>query len=377
MGRFVCFLVVLTLSGFASADERPNLQTQRDLQRQAELAQQRLHFQLSVRGLMPVPQRRMNQILKLSTEKGQLALRTLVAPTPNSLNRRAELEGSTMPVMINYYQFLADHPETAVFELKMEQYPDRLSSVVIDLLWRPGNDSGGELEIHSTYQKRDQFIRVVYQQVVGQAILIGSGNDNSGSQDAQSVTLVEKDFLTLRQKHPVELEQWLRPVFHRLGQDAVFAADSNAAWQVLMEDWPLDAKLRQRVEQVIPQLNSPDWQARHAAADELMKFGRDGATALAQFDRKGLSLEQNVRIDEVLSHFEPLPPAETKPLRQNPNFLLDCLYSDDATVRRLAATRLQKLLGHRLNLNLDAPEPMRESGIEKIRAELKDNTSQH
>jgi hypothetical protein len=280
-----------------------------------------------------------------------------------------------MPVMINYYQFLVDHPETAVFELKMEQYPDRLSYVVIHLLWRPASDSGGELEIESTYQKGDQFIKIFYQQVSGQSMFIGSGNDNTGSQDAQSVTLVEKDFLTLRQKHPVEMEQWLRPVFHRLSQDAVFAADSNAAWQVLMDDWPQDGKLRQRVEHLIPQLNSPDWQARHNAADELLKFGRDGATALAHFDRKGLSLEQNVRIDEVLSHFEPLPPSEIKPLRQNTNFLLDCLYSDDGTVRRLAASRLQKLLCHLVNLNLDTPEPLRESAIEKIRAELKENTS--
>jgi hypothetical protein len=356
------------------ADQQADLQKARaDLQRQEMLARQREHYALELRSRMPLQEHQMSRIMRLQVDEGQLALRTTLAPMPNFERRRADIEGLP-PGIVVYTQFVPGQPDGSQFEFTVEDYPDPLTNGSIHVLWRPGASGAGELGIVSSRQTRDHYARVIYQQYPGQVALIAYGADNSSSRDAENANLVERNFSELRRKHPAALEKWLRPVLHRLQQDAVFAADSNAAWQALAEDWPLDAAVQQRVERLVPDLNAPDWASRNRAANEIAKLGRNGATAITHLNRSGLSLEQNVRLDAILWRFRPLPADDVKPLRNNPNFLLDCEYSEDATVRKLAAARLTQILGHRLDLNLDAPDSMRAEGIERIRSEIKSGT---
>jgi len=216
----------------------------------------------------------------------------------------------------------------------------------------------------------EHFARVVYTQTATRASLQAFGTAASEDQDSQTVILAEKDFSTLREKHPAAMETWLRPVLHRLQQDFVFATDSNAAWQALADEWPQNAKATARLNALLPDLNSPRWQTRNAAEKELAKMGGDGATAVMRRSREGLSLEQNARLDEILARFKPMTAEQVKALSMNPEFLLDCEYSDDVVVRRLAAARLAKLLGHPLNFSVDLPDSQRAEAIERTRAQI-------
>jgi hypothetical protein len=315
--------------------------------------------------------------MRLAVEQGQLALHTTLKPTPSIERRRADIDGLPSGAIVVYTEFVPGHPDGTQFEFTFEDYPDPLSYGRIHLLWRPNPSGPGELSMESTRQKaHGQYARVIYQQYPGQVLLIAYGADNASDRDAENVNLVERNFSELRRRHPAAVEKWLRPVFHRLQQDAVFAADSNAAWQILMDDWPVDAQYQRRVEALVPDLRAPSWSSRNRAANQLASFGREGATVIARLPREHMTIEQNVRLDEILSRFHPLPAEDVKALRSNPNFLLDCEYSDDATVRKLAAARLARVLGHRLDLNLDAPEALRAEAIEKIRSEISPAQSQ-
>jgi hypothetical protein len=372
VGLIVAFAGVFAIPPQAVADQQADPQwVQEDLQRQEMLARQRRRYALEVRARTPVPQHQMRQIVRLALENRQLALHTSLSPVRGPDRRRADIDGLGSAV-ITYTQFIAGHPEASQFEFTIEDYQDPLTFGRIHLLWRPSVSGPGELEMESTRQRtHGRYWRVVFQQYPGQVLLIAYGSDNGSNRDAENLNLAGKSFWELRSRYPVELEKWLRPVLHRLQQDAVFAADSNAAWQALLDDWPLQPDTQQRIDRLIPQLNAADWATRNRAANDLAKLGRDGATAIARMHRDHLSIEQNVRLDEILSRFHPLTSNEVKPLRNNVNFLLDCEYSDDATVRKLAGQRLSQILGRPLDLNLDAPEAMRAQAIEKIRAEIK------
>ena len=373
-------LILLFLGGALSAplpvrgDQQADLQRAReDLQQQEQqqmLARQRQRYALELRVRTPIAEHQMSRIMRLAVDDRQLALHTTINAVPNFDRRRADIDGLGSAI-VAYTQFIAGHPEASQFELTIEDYPDPLTFGRIHVLWRPSVSGPGEFQMESTRQRtHGRYWRVIYQQYPGQAFLNAYGSDNASTRDAENVNLVGKNFAELRSRYPAELEKWLRPVLHRLQQDSVFAADANAAWQALLDDWPLSASMQQKVERLVPDLKAADWATRNRAANELARLGRDCATAIAHLRRDQLSLEQNVRLDEILSRFRPLTAQEVKSLRNNPNFLLDCEYCEDATVRTLATARLSQILGHRLDLKGDSPEVLRAQTIEKMRAEI-------
>jgi len=319
----------------------------------------------------PIPETRMNQILQFRVEKRQLVVHTpLHAPI---LDRRADIVGFGMPAELSYTESVPADPESSQLEFTLLDYPDKLTNVRIHVSCQPNTPATADLQIESSLQtglNGEHFARVVYTQTATRASLQAFGTAASEDQDSQTVILAEKDFSTLREKHPAAMETWLRPVLHRLQQDFVFATDSNAAWQALADEWPQNAKATARLNALLPDLNSPRWQTRNAAEKELAKMGRDGATVVMRRSREGLSLEQNARLDEILARFKPMTAEQVKALSMNPEFLLDCEYSDDVVVRRLAAARLAKLLGHPLNFSVDLPDSQRAEAIERTRAQI-------
>jgi hypothetical protein len=375
VGFILVFACILAISGSARADQQADLQRAReDLAQQDMLGRQRQRYALELRARTPLAEHQMGRIMRLRVEDQQLALHTTISPVFNADRRRADIDGLGSAI-VSYTDFVPDHPEVSQFDFTIEDYPDPVTYGRIHVQWRPGNSGAGELGIESTRQRtRGRYWRVIYQQFPSQVMLIAYGSDNASNRDAENLNVGARNFAELRSRYPAELEKWLRPVFHRLQQDSVFAADANAAWQALVEDWPINSSVRQQVDRLVPQLDAPDWATRNRAANDIARLGRDGATAITRLNRDHLSLEQNVRLDEILSRFRPLSAQEVKPVRNNPNFLLDCEYSEDATIRELAAARLAQILGHRLDLTRDTPEPLRAEAIERIRTEIKSAT---
>jgi len=337
-------------------------------QREKLLSNQRTEYRKTLESLEAIPERRMSQIVQLRVEQRQLSVHTtLHAPV---MNRRADVQGMSFPITLTYTESAPGEPDSGQFELELRDYPDAQSSVTIHLSCQPNTGGAGDLSIASSLQTKDRFARVQYTQTQNRAFLQAFGSGSEADPDSQSVTLAEKDFATLRERHPVETEKWLRPVLHRLQQDLVFATDSNAAWQALADEWPANDRVKARVDQLVPDLNSTRWKTRSAAVNNLAKLGRDGATVVLRMNRTGLSLEQNSQLDQLLSRFRPLAGDDVKALATDPDFLLDCEYSDDLTVRRLALARLQRILNRPLHIDVTAPDVVRGDAIERLRADV-------
>jgi hypothetical protein len=369
-----CLLAVgLCLPTVLFADQLEDLRRAReDLNREQIVRAQRERYERSVKDLRPLLVTKVNQIFSLHIEKRQIALTPLIEPTQAFENRRANLIGFNSPATIAYCQWFANEPGMRKLEFLVDDFPGKLTSNVVHLVWQPNGTPTPDISLDNTVQgPADRYWRVVYSQNAVRVMLVAFSTDGSNSQQQEdTVNISEKDFVTLRQRHPTETEKWLRPIFHRLQQNSVFAADSNAAWQALVDHWPISDSTMRAVEQLTPALASADWRQRRQAGEQLAKLGRDGAAAILHLDRTQFTVEQNARLDEVLSRFSPMPAKELASLQNDPNFLLDCEYSDDATVRRLASERLQQISGRAMGIPIDGPAGVRADLIEKARITL-------
>lgn len=158
-----------------------------------------------------------------------------------------------------------------------------------------------------------------------------------------NVNAVAATFADLRLRNGRDVERFLRPLFSATGQEAVFAPDPVAAFQVFAGRWTADPASRARVEALVPALASGDFRDRERATRQLRELGRPAVEALLKLDRSTLSAEQCLRAESVMRPFLSLPPAQAERLRQDRSFLLDCLSGDDPTVRAAAWDRLKEL----------------------------------
>lgn len=362
-----CFIGLLWMTQAAPAADVPANQD-----RQAVLSRQRDHYLQTVESLLPLSQHRMDQILQLRVQSGQLTLHTPLNPSPDFEARRADVQGLSSPAAVTYVQFVPNNPTARQFEFKLEEYPDKQTYAQLHLQWQPGvMGRVDDLSIERTEQTAHGFLRVFYHQGVTMARVLVFANDASTDHNLESFNCTEKDFSTLCKMHPLEVEQYMRPILHEIGQDVVFAPDVNTAWQVLAAQWPMDGSIDHAVRHELPALDDPNSHIRNQATHRLVNLGRDGASAIMRLDRHGLSLEQNVRLDDVISHFRQISPITARRLENNPDFLLDCGYSGDATVRRLAIARLAHVLGHPIQLDPDAPEGARVEAVDQLRRQLR------
>jgi hypothetical protein len=339
------------------------------------LARQKQHYIQTVDSLPPLECRRMGDALQLGIESGQLALHTSLTPWPQFEGRRAELDGLQLPATITYTQFIPDNPAARQFELKLEDYPSPEVYGQLHFHWQPSVGGDCEITIEQTKQTADSFLRVFYMQTQLMARLLVFANDASSQRNLHSFNFTERNFAELRQNHPEEVEQWLRPMLHVLQQDPVFAPDIKLAWQVLKSDWQVSPATKKAALALLPALDSDEPAIRNTASKALASLGWEGATFIAGLDRTGLSLEQNIRLDVVLSTFERMPRDQVGQLEDNPQFLLDCQYCDDAIVRRLASRRLSRLMGRPIDIDPEAPASARVEAVAQMRELLQSSST--
>jgi hypothetical protein len=179
------------------------------------------------------------------------------------------------------------------------------------------------------------------------------------------------DFVQLRLRHPAEVNQYIRPLLIQLHQDAALLQVSPAAaWQVLAADFVPPEQLRRDILTLLPQLEADAYSQRQAAVRRLRALGQDGASTLRTLDFTKLTPQQTAEIDALLKPFSPLSPDEVRELGASPDFLLDCLYSDDPRLRRLAVERLRRVTGKPLPFSPDAPEATRQAEITAMQPQL-------
>lgn len=176
-------------------------------------------------------------------------------------------------------------------------------------------------------------------------LLVRVNDEQSGAADVD-LKLAASSFSELMRKHPRELNRFFRPILRDFGQEqAVFGSDRRAQWQVLSQDFALDPMTTARVRDILTKFDSEDYQTRQEAQAQLQQLGQPAAIALTRMDRSTFSAEQQSGVDTFLAPYMPLSAADVTRLRDNVDFLIDCLYSDDASLRALSAARLNVVTG--------------------------------
>jgi hypothetical protein len=175
----------------------------------------------------------------------------------------------------------------------------------------------------------------------------------------------------LRHEHPNEFEHYLRPMFRQFHQEqTVFWMDNRIDWQALADDFQPPPGLPARISTVIAQLNSADFAQRQQAQKELHSLGEPAALFLHAADRRGWTPEQIARIDHFLAEYFILTDDQAKKMGRDVDFLLDCLANDDPDLRAAALTRLDRVLGRKIEYKLDQPPADRILAIEQLRRQL-------
>lgn len=190
------------------------------------------------------------------------------------------------------------------------------------------------------------------------------------------VQVTGKDFVDLRKHHPLMVDQYLRPIFRELHQEAVvFGIPPEVAWQILgFPGDPSDAQLDARVKSIVANLGADDFRQRQAAAAELKGIGKSAAAELMRMDRSKLSAEQNAAIDSFLADASPLGADEAKKLAGDRSILLDILFSDDRALRHKALERLSEIEGRKIELEGEFDPTVRAEAVNKLRDQLIPNS---
>lgn len=182
-------------------------------------------------------------------------------------------------------------------------------------------------------------------------------------------TFEAESFVQLREKNWNEVEQYLRPILRELRLTSLLAVDPKLAWQVFAAEWDPDPKVVKQLEDMLPALNAEDFKERRNATQKLKELGEPVVPAILKLDRQKLTPEQNTALDSVLASLLK-PQSELTKLRNDPNFLVDCLYSADQQVVRAALRRINQLLNKEEKLDASATPDQRSQTAEALRREL-------
>jgi hypothetical protein len=209
----------------------------------------------------------------------------------------------------------------------------------------------------------------MYGQPDGVQLNVYSG-DNTG-RNTVSLNLSAPDFVTLRRQHPREVNEHLRPLLRELRLEGVFAVEPTTAWQVFADEWKGNNDVAGQITGLLGDLEGDEYPQREKARQALRKLGPDAALVIYRMNRTGLTPEQNCQLDTVLAVHSTLSRADAARMLVDVDFLLDCLYSDDAEIRAVALKHLRQVTGREIALDAAADDyNARVTRVEALRAEF-------
>lgn len=203
----------------------------------------------------------------------------------------------------------------------------------------------------------------------GQIRLIVQETSDTGGQ-LTNFTLIAPDWSTLAREHPREIRQYVRPILHALHDESILQPDPHTEWQIFGAKAVVDPAAAADVRKIIRLLDSESYAERQSAYHQLLTLGTPGAIALMHLNVASLSPEQSARVNDVLLPYHQLSASEASALATQPEFLLDCMQSDDVQLRTLAAEQLGRVEKHAIVFSADASNSERERQLNNLRRAL-------
>jgi hypothetical protein len=361
----IAIVLCLLTSAGVRADDRESYRQM--------VAQQKAQQEVYIKRLDLLPgKKKIEDLLRVSNEQGRLTLKSpLFGAAEQMKNRqmRAEVEGfegfcTLMVQPINNGQYY--------FTFSNMSYPNMEGLTNLSVSMQPGylqisKNHNSQLKTYTINLVQTQN-RAPFGQPDGIQLNV-YGGDNTG-RVAVSINLVEPDFVTLRRKHPREVDQHLRPLLRELKLENLFAVDEGMAWQVFSEEWKGDQAIAAKLRALLPGLEGDAYADRETARQAIRKLGPEAALVIYRMDRSELTPEQNCQLDSVLSIYSFMSRPDAQRLTGDVDFLLDCLYSDNPEVRAIAARHLKEALHRDVTVDPKADYDARVAHVEALRVEL-------
>jgi hypothetical protein len=182
-------------------------------------------------------------------------------------------------------------------------------------------------------------------------------------------SLTANDFQSLTREHRAEVYQYLGPILRLLRTEGVIGADQRKARQVLITRRPA-REVEPQVQKLVLQLDADSFKEREKALGTLRDLGPDALAVVEKMNRKHLSPQQQTGIEAFISDVKLASLEELDRLRKDPQFLVECLYCEDAAIRAAAVERLKAL--NRGPIGIDAKsDPLAQAAvIEELRNKL-------
>jgi hypothetical protein len=328
---------------------------------------ERKEYEQKLADLPLAPQRRLSDFFELSIQNGELQIQPRAGKTER---RRVQLQGFSGPALIAIGGEKANTPEGTLyvqFECMDFSAPDEVfrrvqlfasaASLQIssDVEATSGSSSVSLIQSYGTDEPENATR--LYVQVFAAV-----------TDDLQTkLNLSAPNFAALRHRYPFECRQYLDPMLRGLGQtQALLAPDAKLARQVFAYDAKPDANLAEKINTALAKFDDDDFKVRRSAAAALTELGEPAARVLSHADRTGWSVDRSNGVDAFLAQQQSKSGEELSQLGNDRGFLLDSLYSDDATVRAGAAARLKERTGQDISLDPAADLQARSAVVDRL-----------
>jgi len=165
-----------------------------------------------------------------------------------------------------------------------------------------------------------------------------------GGRQQMTFSAAEHSIEDLRANHPEAFRKYAVPLFRKFSDLSWLLPGATDVYAVFGEVRPDEAVVEQ-LEALLPELDSPSYAVREAAARELMNLGPAGVLAALRTDPDGLTDEQKGQLGRLIAAHRRRGITDPAAALKDTNFLTDCLEHPDAAVRQAALAALNKALG--------------------------------
>ncbi len=200
-------------------------------------------------------------------------------------------------------------------------------------------------------------------------------NFNTEGIPPYNLTLSASNFSQLRRRHPREIRTYLGPILQDLRAEHLLQDnDIQVAWQVLGPEIEPDLKLSAKLKSIVEKLSSDDFSIRAKTEDELAALGPPAASALSRWDLSTLPADPRTSIESFIRSQQKIGMQQVNVLRNNPDFLLDLLSTDDPAILKAAQSRIGELTGKTISLPANLTPEQKLLKIEELRQSLSPTT---
>ena len=180
-----------------------------------------------------------------------------------------------------------------------------------------------------------------------------------------------RDLSQLAAEHPDEVRIFVAPILQEITGLDCFAPGAGDVYRAFDHLKP-DPAAALALTNLLPRLDDESYAVRSEAGRELRALGPAGVLAALRAERRGLSAEQNARVEGFIASHVAGAARTPAAARRDAEFLLQCLRYDDPAVRTAAKRALGELSGRRISFDPDLAGQERADAADKLRVELLD-----